>query len=172
MKKLLLLALLASCTSAPKEDATQSAVSAYLRKTLDDPASYQPAHWGPAQLWRKKDQALFEANAGRMQAEADSFSTASQYKAYQSTVRMSEYIPTYKAKIAGDKAKWQAAIATQAATRKRIDSLRAITDTARVGYLVTHAFRAKNKLGALVLDSARFEVDTNGQVKIWDSFKK
>ena len=35
-------------------------------------------------------------------------------------------------------------------------------DTTRVGTLLTHAYRGKNKLGATVLDSAQFVVYTNG----------
>lgn len=41
----------------------------------------------------------------------------------------------------------------------------AFTDTARVGTLLTHAYRAKNKLGATVLDSAQFVVYAGGQVQ-------
>ena len=40
-----------------------------------------------------------------------------------------------------------------------------VTDTTRVGTLLTHAYRGKNKLGAIVLDSAQFVVYTNGQVQ-------
>jgi hypothetical protein len=40
-----------------------------------------------------------------------------------------------------------------------------ITDTTRVGTYLTHAYRAKNKLGALVLDSAQFVVYQNGKVQ-------
>ncbi|OGX81998.1 hypothetical protein BEN47_05095 [Hymenobacter lapidarius] len=43
--------------------------------------------------------------------------------------------------------------------------LEAITDTTRIGTRLTHAFRAKNKLGALVLDSAQFVVYRSGQVQ-------
>jgi hypothetical protein len=37
-------------------------------------------------------------------------------------------------------------------------------DSTRIGTVVSHAYRAKNKMGALVLDSARFLVTKNGQV--------
>ena len=41
------LAVLASaCSSSPSLTPAQQKVEAYLKKTLDDPASYQPAHWG------------------------------------------------------------------------------------------------------------------------------
>lgn len=43
--------------------------------------------------------------------------------------------------------------------------LEAVTDTARVGTHLTHAYRGKNKLGATVLDSAQFVVYKNGQVQ-------
>jgi hypothetical protein len=42
--------------------------------------------------------------------------------------------------------------------------LSAITDTTRIGTQLTHTYRAKNKLGALVLDSTQFVVYEDGQV--------
>lgn len=41
----------------------------------------------------------------------------------------------------------------------------AFTDTTRVGTQLTHSYRAKNKLGATVLDSAQFVVYRNGRVQ-------
>jgi hypothetical protein len=40
-----------------------------------------------------------------------------------------------------------------------------VTDTTRVGVRLTHAYRAKNKLGAVVLDSAQFVVYSGGKVE-------
>ncbi|UOQ53056.1 hypothetical protein [Hymenobacter cellulosivorans] len=39
-----------------------------------------------------------------------------------------------------------------------------ITDTTRIGTQLTHAYRGKNKVGALVLDSAHFVVYKPGKV--------
>ena len=46
-------------------------------------------------------------------------------------------------------------------------TLRAKRDTSRVGLLVPHSFRAKNKMGALSLESATFLVRNNGAVEIY-----
>jgi hypothetical protein len=50
----------AATVQAPKIDPTHQAVSAYLHKTLDDPASYQPAEWGKAEVWTKAQEAQSE----------------------------------------------------------------------------------------------------------------
>jgi hypothetical protein len=38
---------------SPTTDPTQTAVTAYLKKTLDDPATYQPARWGKELAWQQ-----------------------------------------------------------------------------------------------------------------------
>jgi hypothetical protein len=48
--------------------------------------------------------------------------------------------------------------------QKRFERSISITDTTRIGTQLTHTYRAKNKLGALVLDSTPFVVYKNGQV--------
>jgi hypothetical protein len=70
MNKLLLAALVLSvsaCSGSPKApqetatllkpklDPTQEAVMAYPHKTLDDPSSYQPGHWGKAMRGQQID---------------------------------------------------------------------------------------------------------------------
>jgi hypothetical protein len=163
--------LLASCSHSPNLTPQQQAVSAYLQKSLDDPASYQPVHWSPAQPWRKVDAAKAALAPTHLQATEDSLAVSDEYQVFQATSSLGKTSPSFAAQIAGDKAKWEQAVAKNTATHKRLDSLRAVTDTTRIGYLLTHAFRAKNKLGAVVLDSARFEVQANGQVRVWNPAK-
>ena len=49
---------------------------------------------------------------------------------------------------------------------KMIDKEEAAKNSTRIGDVVSHTFRAKNKMGALVLDSARFIVLKTGGVTV------
>jgi hypothetical protein len=135
MKKLLLVGLLtagaAACSTADS-DPTHAAVTAYLQKNLNDPASYEVARWGKYVRWTRQDSA--GAAAERLEAEYD-----------KSVGVLSD---EQRAKIS------HSAIL-----------LGNVTDTTRIGTYLTHAYRAKNKLGATVLDSAQFVVYKNGQVQ-------
>jgi hypothetical protein len=165
--------LLASCSpSTPKLTPQQEAVTNYLKKTLDDPASYQPVRWSNEQVWREKDQARLGIEAERFQVLKDSLNIDTNHHSYQSSIKIAKIAPALTSHIAKYKAAWQRSIVRTDSLHKRIDSLLAVSDTTRLGYLITHTFRAKNKMGGLVLDSARFEVQKNGQVRVFDSFKE
>lgn len=177
MIKYLLLAALtgvAGCSSAPTkteaaksaEDPTHAAVVAYLKKTLDDPASYQPAYWGKTKPFQQRsldiDKAadLFEDYRHQHelgQAQSEHF------------IRMADMSTTPKQGLAElDKAKRVIKLyAYRADSIKKIsDKFAASTDTTRLGSVVSHTFRAKNKMGALVLDSAVFTVLKTGEVQV------
>lgn len=157
MKKLLLAGLLglAACSAAPEEkaaapaDSLHTAVEAYLKKTADDPASYQPAGWGRPNPWQQRD---VDALAARDAAEKAKIS-------YEYTVKAARYTTPGGRKLFAD----------NAAATKRFqlleDSLLRSKDTTNLGVVVTHTYRAKNKMGALVLDSAQFIVYKNGKVQ-------
>jgi hypothetical protein len=161
MKKLLLAALLLSGLGAcspptpytveqdvPKATPIQTAVTAYLKKTLDDPASYQPAEWGKPRAWQKDD-----ANS----IDIDSIKE-------RSNILFDLLKSERRPRVASQKQFDETAAALKRLQNAQ-DSLIHTVDTTRIGTLLTHTYRAKNKTGALQLDSARFLVYKNGQVK-------
>ena len=163
MKKLLPLFFaalvgLASCSEANEKkqeqptqevDPTHSAITSYLKKNLDDPASYQPARWGTAKDWLQQDADRIAAKAAGERAEL-AFTYAK--KAMGSTTPFGRKLFDENAAEAKHYQRTQ-------------DSLLRSVDTTRLGQVLTHAYRAKNKMGATVLDSAQFVVYKNGQVK-------
>jgi hypothetical protein len=165
-------ALLASCSpSTPKLTPQQQAVTDYLQKTLDDPTSYQPVSWSNVEVWRQQDEARAKIPNERLELAADSLNAARQYQEYLADVRIGKLGPGLSSFQVKSKAKWRRAVAKTDSMHKVINDLLAVKDTTRLGQLITHKFRAKNKMGGLVLDSARFEIQPNGQVRLWDSLK-
>jgi hypothetical protein len=161
MNKLLPVALLLSLNACspptpytvehevPKVDPAHAAVTAYLKQTLDDPASYQPAHWSKPTLWQQRD---VDALMAQDVAEKANISLTYARKAMRYTT------PTGK-KLFDENA-------AQAKHFQHLeDSLLHTTDTTRLGQVLTHTYRAKNKMGALQLDSAQFIVYKNGKVQ-------
>lgn len=136
-------------STAPVSDPTHTAVTAFLKKSLDDPASYQPTGWGKPQPWLQKD---VDALAAQDAAERANI-------AYSYTKKAARFTTPSGRKLFAD----------NAAETKRYqlleDSLLHSTDTTRLGQVITHVYRAKNKMGALQLDSAQFIVLRNGSVK-------
>lgn len=164
MKNLLLLfispALFAACSSSSLSP-PQQAVSDYLKKSLDDPASYAPVRWGAARPWRQRQadsvlaQALYrqwKPNADHAQSFMDS--TSALYRLFGEDT------------LAQRQAMRSAQAAAERADKLLPDMQRLAKSKALavVGVCFTHAFRAKNKMGALVLDSARFIVSKSGEV--------
>lgn len=161
MKHLLLFAALLSAAScASPADKSRAAVSAYLKTKLDDPGSYTPVRWGPLAPFRQKTAdslaalALLpahEAQASRAQQGLDSLRQTG----------LETRSPGYKAiELRGQ------------AAAERADSIGAIgvkllasKDSTRLGVVGWHSYRAKNKLGALVLDSSQFVVYQTGRVQ-------
>jgi hypothetical protein len=133
---------------APNADPTQTAVMAYLKKTLDDPASYQPAEWGKPKPWLQAE--VNKASASKLNERI---------KVLYDIAKL-EMRPSIASKKDFDK--------TTAAIKRlqdEQDSLRRAVDTTQLGSLLLHAYRAKNKMGALQLDSAQFIVYKNGKVE-------
>lgn len=136
MKATLVLAasalLLTACGGSTDSDPTHAAVTAYLKKSMNDPDSYASARWGKYVRWTRQDSA--GAAAGKLEA------------AYDKSVG-----------VLSDE------------QRDRISHsavvLGNVTDTTRVGAYLTHVYHAKNKLGAVVLDSAQFVVYKDGRVQ-------
>jgi len=135
-------------TAAPAADPTHTAVITFLKKNLDDPASYQPARWGKQRAWRKDD-----ANA----IDLDSIKA-------RATIFF-ELLKTEKVAAVASQKQFDETVASLKQLQDSQDSLIHTVDTTRIGTVLTHAYRAKNKMGALQLDSAQFIVYTNGTVK-------
>lgn len=175
-KRLLLTALLGSAgcsspsektASAPRTNPTQAAVVAFLKKTLDDPASYQPVHWGTSKPFRQNE--LDREKAADLLLEYRHQGELGQLQS-EHFIHMSDiYSGTPKKALAElDKAKRVLAVYTHRADSVKAlsDKLAASTDTTRLGQGISHAYRAKNKMAALVLDSAFFTVLKSGQVQV------
>ena len=158
MKKLLVfhVSLLATaCSTAPTLTPPQSTVSAYLKKTLDDPASYQPVRWGKTESYL------------RTQAEREEFrQLMTTCKIQQDNVIVYIEGDASKSEIARLKTTADVIMNRMEPLGKMIDKEEAAKNSTRIGDVVSHTFRAKNKMGALVLDSARFIVLKTGGVTV------
>jgi hypothetical protein len=172
MKKILLptLLLLAACsppTPLKVEEADKPtadvlihlAVSDFVRSTADDPASYQPARWGTPRPWQQKDASKIAADTllpalTKARTEAD---------------RLAAKWASAKAKGHSTTASWRSMMVEADTAYLKLYKQKFVLsksrDTTRLGSLITHAYRAKNKMGALQLDSAQFIVYKNGKVE-------
>ncbi|RYF50564.1 MAG: hypothetical protein EOO38_05355 [Cytophagaceae bacterium] len=137
-----------AATTAPVEGSAHTAVVASLKKTLDDPASYQPVRWGSPKAWRKDDANRIDLDS--LKERANIFYDLLKSERNARVVSESEFDKT-------------AAILRQ--LQRKQDSLLHTADTTRLGVVLSHAYRAKNKMGAIRLDSARFLVYKNGSVQ-------
>lgn len=154
----LLLTGLAACSTFA-DNPTHSAIEAYLEKTLDDPASYEAVRWGKSKPFSQHQADSLAAIALEVRYQAQQDLAQQSLDSLEST------------NVDPDSEEWVAIKARMMRAATRADSvgmvvkkLTASQDTARVGFAVVHAFRAKNKMGALVLDSARFIVFNDGKI--------
>lgn len=163
----IVLVLLAACSTGPPLSPIQKKVSTYLRKTLDDPASYQSVRWGVSKPFQQRD--LDIGKAADLVLEYRHQSELMQLRS-EHFIRMSDiYSSNPKMGLAElDKAKKVMNLYS-----RRADSVMALSnkfaasiDTTRLGESISHAYRAKNKMGALVLDSAFFTVLKTGEVQV------
>jgi hypothetical protein len=125
------------------------AVSAFVVKNTDDPASYEPASWGTPNPWQQKDANKIAADKAMLFAE-DDFANAKKRAGAHSA---------YGKKI------FDESVASAKHYQNKADSLLHAADTTRLGLRISHSYRAKNKMGALQLDSAHFIVYKNGKVE-------
>lgn len=162
----LLLVGLVSCHGQEDSDPAHAAVTAYLKKNLDDPSSYQSANWGKQKPFTQQDVDIERAAdyLSAHQKQRQTGNTASQH--YIDMADLSSTPEDGLAQLA--KAKRVLAVFTH-----RGDSIMALynkakasTDTTRLGTVLTHAYRAKNKSGALELDSATFTILRTGKVEM------
>lgn len=159
----LCLAVLVSACSPTPADPTRAAVTAYLRKTLDDPASYQPVRFGAVTPWLQRGADSLAAGAKALAMQADYAHAQSFIDSCNSGEMFADEDTTRQGM-----SKRSGVAAGQRSDENLIQlkRLQSSADTTRLGSVFWHSFRAKNKLGALVLDSARFVVSTTGTVRV------
>jgi hypothetical protein len=162
MKKLLLLILLASCTSVPEKGLSQLAITALSRKTISDSVSYQPVRWGKPRVGTKGDSAVLRLFALRPAIQS--------FKMYITQDSAKLLNPS---KLRHSKESFST-VATQLSLWRHlrdslsqiVHALPALEDTTQLGYQVRHTFRYRNSQGRLTLDSIDFYVDRRGKVKL------
>jgi hypothetical protein len=159
---MLLLTLLVSCTSVPEKDLPQLAIAALTRKTISDPASYQPVRWGKPRVWTRGDSAVLKMFTLRAAIQPfnhyitqDSAKLLTASKLYRSR----ESLHTVAAQLGV----WHHLRDSLGQLGR---ALPALEDTTRLGYYVRHTFRYRNSHGRLALDSIDFYVDRRGKVKM------
>jgi hypothetical protein len=161
MNKLLAATLLLAtgCTHADS-DPTHEAITAYLKKSLNDPGSYQPAHWGQI--------------VPLEQREVDAENAAVERLAYKNQLDMAKQtnenylrlinLGADEKTLATSKHRGEVYLHRADSISKLLARLEKSTDSTQLGKAVWHSFRAKNKTGALVLDSALFIVFKDGKI--------
>ena len=169
-----LAALTGACTSSPSLTPPQAAVSEYLKKTLDDPASYEPVRWGAEEPWRELDADTTASHwYGKTETLFVRFRARALYADYAHVV---SYVDSGgygdmvfsrgndTAKLRRDERSVSAASKRVHASTRAYRKLLASIDSTKGGIVLWHTFRAKNKLASLVLDSACFVVAGSGGV--------
>ena len=152
--------LLSACGGSADADPTHAAVTAYLKKTLDDPASYQSARWGQAVAVQQRTLDTMQAAQQRRLWKPLAAHAVSAIDSLHQVKLFSNVAAVRRTSASGMMAARRADSLTLI-----IDKLVASKDTAHVGQRVWHAYRAKNKLGATQLDSAQFIVYNSGKVE-------
>ncbi|MCR8560111.1 hypothetical protein KXD93_20840 [Mucilaginibacter sp. BJC16-A38] len=154
---LVLFVLLSSC-SFSDQDRAESLVKDYLKKTLNDPDSYESVSFGklepnydtfisssPEGKRLEKTENQLDSIATIYRTKADSISTYS----LGNTTLLNEYTALSKS------------------FRRKGDSVGQIIEVKEknyqgplIGYTITHTFRAKNGFGALELNTKDFMLDS------------
>jgi hypothetical protein len=162
MNKLLTATLLLAtgCTHADSGP-THAAIAAYLKKSLHDPASYEAANWGPIVSYQQKDADQLAAKDATEKADISMHYLRLENERVGRMIRLG----ATKAQLNPFEAHFNGLAAEVKHFQQLEASLFKSTNTTELGTSMTHAYRAKNKLGALQLDSAQFIVYKNGKVE-------
>jgi hypothetical protein len=165
MRKLLLAGLLlsglAGCAGiADHSGIMHASVTAYVKKTLQDPASYQPVRWGnEVPLDKKRVNYLFNEYQRQYQLAA-AVRQRLQRRSYQDSAAHSGF-----ATLIDNQTESYAHILRAQALNRIINKIVSSPDTTKVGTLLTHVYLYKNHNKTLTLDSAAFVVYKTGSVQ-------
>lgn len=145
-----------SCTN-PENQAKEN-VEKYMKAKLDDPKSYESVSFG------KLDSVFspFDESKEGIELNLKEDKLSEREAELSAKVDVTESISELEKIIKESKE----------ITQKRSDLIDTIIDKSLkykgtfCGYEITHSFRAKNKMGALVLDSCTVDLDTKMNVKL------
>lgn len=163
MRKILVvifILVLASCVNEP-QDKPKELIAEWIQTNANDPDSYEPGEYSGLDTAFQK----FEDNDGlQIQAElisleASKVSQEASLSDWQGMSHTSVYDPAEVAKLKQN----------IGSLSRQIDSLKLVYEKGKSGYdeksnyrlFMTHSFRAKNAMGALVLQNYYFEFDKN-----------
>jgi hypothetical protein len=161
----LLLALTAcsgSTESQSSADPTYAAIIAHLKQSLADPGSYQPAHWGQIVPFEQREVDAEIAAAEQVEYKNQLDMAKQTNESYLRLIDMGADEKT----LATSKHRGEVYLHRADSVSKLMAKLKKSTDSTQLGKAVWHAFRAKNKTGALVLDSALFIVFNDGKIAV------
>jgi hypothetical protein len=163
MRKILVvlfLAVVSSCSQEP-QDKPKRLIAEWIKANANDPDSYEPGEYSGLDTAFQK----YDDNGGLIiQAELISLETSkvsqeASLSDWQGMSHTSVYDPVEVAKLKQN----------IESLSKQIDSLKVVYEKEKSGYdeksnyrlFMTHSFRAKNVMGALVLQNYYFEFDKN-----------
>ena len=158
--------LLAGCSTSPGLTSQQAAVADYVQQNLpDSTASYQPVRWGKMTVFRASDVAALDLPDAKRLYEDTNAKLAKDSAGYQLVSSTARQFNTAAQDVAMVQQVYQKSLANRDSARVRLRRAMAMaTDTTRVGYQLTHTFRANNSEGKPVADSAGFLVNLRGVV--------
>lgn len=157
---LLLATALASCSTAAEQSPDRAAVADYLKQHLGDPKSYEPVSW-QAEPFRQQHADAEQAVAAMRAYEADRVYQVSSMEKYKTALQQG-FAPK---DVAHFKLYYEQCTRRSDSLRTIAIKLRDSSDSTRLGTLLHHVYRAKNKTGGLELDTAAFFVSQAGAVK-------
>jgi len=168
MKNLLLIGLLLAAGAPAYAQANLPApqmhalVTAYLKKTLPSPASYQAVSWGEPKPETQQNEDIDKAS-DEMQAFIDGVRKG---KASDKHVEEMEAAGAPTATLLKLNHQSMAIMAAADKHKKRADALMASTDTTVLGTGIMHTYRSKNKAGVMVPTRAFFVALVTGGIRV------
>ena len=161
MKKLILFLLVIftifSCTKSPENQAKEN-VEKYIKTKLDDPKSYESVNFGKIDSMFSS----FDESKEGIELKLKENKLSERSKELSNRIDITESIPELNKIIEENKE----------LTQKRKDLIDTIFNKsikykgAFCGYKIKHSYRAKNKMGGLVLDSCIVVLDPIMNVKL------
>lgn len=158
--------LLAGCSTSPGLTPQQAAIADYVQANLPDSTiSYQPVRWGKMTAFRSSDVAALDLPEASRLYRSTSAKLSKDSAGYVLVSTTAREFNTSAQDVAAVKQVYQNSLANRDSARVRLRRVVALaTDTTRVGYQLTHVFRANNSEGKLIADSAGFLVNLRGVV--------